>query len=75
VRDKWTSKYEYNQRDAAQQVNLLLLVALHVSGDVFTHHQEHLTVFTAFGNVYQRRYRLVSWTPAGNDTGDHYQKL
>jgi len=23
--------------------------ALHVSGDVFAHHQEHLTVFTASG--------------------------
>ena len=27
--------------------------ALHVSDDVFAHHQEHLTVFTASGNVHQ----------------------
>jgi hypothetical protein len=25
--------------------------ALHVSDDVFAHHQEHLTVFTVSGNV------------------------
>jgi len=27
------------------------LSALHISGDVFAHHQEHLTVFTASGNI------------------------
>ena len=27
--------------------------ALHVSGDVFAHHQEHLTVFTASGTVHR----------------------
>jgi len=26
--------------------------ALHVSGDVFAHHQEHLTVFTASGSIH-----------------------
>jgi len=31
------------------------LSALHVSGDVFAHHQEDLTVFTASGNVHQCR--------------------
>jgi hypothetical protein len=30
-------------------------------GDVFAHHQEHLTVFTASGNIHQCRCRLVSW--------------
>ena len=25
--------------------------ALHVSGDVFAHHQEHLTVFTVSGSI------------------------
>ena len=35
--------------------------ALHVSGDVFAHHQVHPTVFTASGNVHKCRYRLVSW--------------
>ena len=28
------------------------LSALHVSGDVFAHHQEHLTVFTASGSIH-----------------------
>ena len=35
--------------------------ALHVSGDVFTHHQEHLTVFTVSGSVHPSCCRLVSW--------------
>jgi hypothetical protein len=34
--------------------------ALHVSGDVFAHHQEHLTVFTVSGRVHPSRYWLVS---------------
>ena len=35
--------------------------ALHVLGDVFAHHQEHVTVFTA--------------SAAGSNIGGHYQKL
>jgi len=35
--------------------------ALHVSGDVFAHHQEQLTVFTASGSIHPSRCRLVSW--------------
>jgi hypothetical protein len=38
--------YESNQQDATIQVNLLF------SGNVFAHHQEHLTVFTASGNIH-----------------------
>jgi len=34
---------------------------LHVSGDVFAHYQEHLTVFTASGSIHPSRCRLVSW--------------
>jgi len=34
--------------------------ALHVSGDVFAHHQEHLTVFTTSGSFHSSRCRLVS---------------
>jgi hypothetical protein len=30
-------------------------------GDVFAHHQEHLTVFTVSGNIHQCRCPLVSW--------------
>jgi hypothetical protein len=36
------------------------LSAVHVSGDVFTHHQEHFTVFAASGNIHNCRFRLVS---------------
>ena len=44
--------------------------ALHVSGDVFAHHQEHLTVFTASGSIHPSRYWLVSWmTRTGSDIG------
>jgi hypothetical protein len=35
--------------------------ALHVSDDVFAHHQEHLTVFTVSGSVHSSCCRLVSW--------------
>jgi len=37
------------------------LSVLHVSGDIFAHHREHLTVFTASGNIRQCRCQLVSW--------------
>ena len=57
--------------------------ALHVSGDVFVHHQEHLTVFTASRSIHQCRCRLVSWmiwnssnssmTPSGSDIDVYYQ--
>ena len=48
--------------------------ALHVSGDVFAHHQEHITVTTAV-------YRCCCWlvlqcaTPASSNIGDNFQKL
>ena len=35
--------------------------ALHVSGDVFAHHQEHLTVFTVSVSVHPSCCRLVLW--------------
>jgi hypothetical protein len=35
--------------------------ALYVSGDVFAHHQEHLTVFTASVIAHLYCCRLVSW--------------
>jgi len=35
--------------------------ALQVSGDVFAHHQEHLTVFTVSGSIHPSSCRLVSW--------------
>jgi len=44
---------------------------LHVSGDVFAHHQEHLTVFTASGNIHQV---AAGWS-AGGAIGEYYQML
>ena len=37
------------------------LSALHVSGDVFAHHQKHFTVFTVSGSIHPGCCRLVSW--------------
>ena len=37
------------------------LSALYVSGDVFVHHQEHLTAFTVSGSIHPRCCRLVFW--------------
>ena len=44
--------YENNQQDALYRLIYYSKSALHVSGDVFTHHQEHLTVFTVSGSVH-----------------------
>jgi len=49
--------------------------ALHVSGNVFPRHQEHLTVFTVSGSVHPSCCRLVSKIPAGSNLGEHYQIL
>jgi len=57
-----------NEQDAAILI-YLLLSALHVSGDVFAHHQEHITVTTASGNVHQCCCWLVfrsGWNPKRN---------
>jgi len=38
------------------------LSALHVSGDVFAHHQEHLTVFTVSGvSTHPRHQPAATW--------------
>ena len=56
--------------------------ALHVLGDVFTHHQEHLTAFTVSGSIHPSGYSPVFWlswtstkTPAGSHLGEYYQIL
>jgi hypothetical protein len=41
--------------------------AIHVSGDVFAHHQEHMTVFTVSGSVHPSCCRLP--------LGEHYKIL
>jgi hypothetical protein len=52
------------------------LSALLVSGDVFAHHQEHLTVFTVSGVMDALELRSnASMTPAGSDIVEYYQML
>ena len=52
--------YENNQQDALYRLTYYSKSALHVSGDVFAQHQEHLTVFTVSGSVHPSCCRLVS---------------
>jgi hypothetical protein len=52
--------YENNQQDALYRLIYYSKSALHVSGDVFAHHQERLTVFTVYGSVHPSCCRLVS---------------
>jgi len=53
--------YENNQQDALYRLICYSKSALHVSGDVFAHHQEHLTVFTVSGSVHPSFCRLRVW--------------
>jgi hypothetical protein len=48
------SNYENNQQDALYRLIYYSKSALQVSGDVFAHHQEHLSVFTVSGSVHPR---------------------
>ena len=58
--------YESNQQDALYRLIYYSKSALHVSGDVTAHHQEHLTLFTVSGGVHPRCHRLVSWMSCSN---------
>jgi len=51
--------HENNQQDALYRLIYYSKSALHVSGDVFAHHQEHLTVFIVSGSVHPSCCRLV----------------
>jgi len=42
----WWYDYENNLQDALYRLIYYSRSALHVSGDVFTHHQEHLTIYS-----------------------------
>jgi hypothetical protein len=53
-----SSRYENNQQDALYRLIYYSYLALHVSGDVFAHHQEHLAVFTVSGSVHLSCCRL-----------------
>jgi hypothetical protein len=88
---RWSVNYENNQQNALYRLMYYFKSALHVSGDVFAHHQEHLTVCTVSGSVHASFCRLVSRTmhasqstyfsfssfetPAGSNLGEHYQIL
>jgi len=62
IRASWYN-YENNQRGALYRLIYYSKSAVHVSGDVFAHHQEHLTVFTVSGSVHPS---CLEETPAGN---------
>ena len=49
-----------NQQDALYRLIFYSKSALHVSGDVFAHHQENLTVFTVSGSVQPSVYASQS---------------
>jgi hypothetical protein len=65
-------QYENNQQDALYRFIYYSKSAVHVSGDVFAHHQEHLTAFTVSGSVHPSCCRLVAGT---SNLGEHYQIL
>jgi len=71
------NNYENNQQDALYRLIYYSKSFLHVSGDVFALHQEHLTVFTASGSFHPSCCRLVTriGTRAGSNLGEHYQIL
>src|SRR5215475_10731266 len=71
VRKTAKSDYENNQQDTLYRLIFYSKSALHVSGDVFAHHQEHLTVFAVSCSVYPSCCLL----PAGSNLGGHYQIL
>jgi hypothetical protein len=60
--------YENNQQVALYRLIYYFKSDLHVSGNVFAHHQEHLTVFTVSGRV-QPGHQLAA------TLGEHYQIL
>jgi hypothetical protein len=49
---KYPHYYGNNQKDAMYRLIYYSKSALHVLDDGFTHHQEHLTVFTIYGSVH-----------------------
>ena len=55
-----SSNYENNQQDELYRLIYYSKLALYILGDVFAHHQEHLTVSTVSGSVHPSCCRLVS---------------
>jgi hypothetical protein len=52
--------YENNQQGVLYRLIYYSNAAVYVSGDVFAHHQEHLTVFAVSGSFHSSCCRLVS---------------
>jgi hypothetical protein len=57
--NKFKKNYENNQQDALYRLIYYSKSALHVSGDVFAQHQEHLTVFTIYGSNLGEHYQIL----------------
>jgi hypothetical protein len=61
--------YENNQQGALYRLIYYSKSAVHVSGEVFAHHQEYLTIFTVSGSVHpiccQLVYQDTSWQQNG----------
>ena len=53
--------YKNNQQGALYRLIHYSKSALHVSGNVFAHHQEHLTVFTVSGSVQPGHQPAATW--------------
>ena len=65
IRASWYN-YKSSEQDALYRLIYYSKSALHVSGDAFAHHQEHMTVFIVSGSVHPSCCRLVSrmsWSP------------
>ena len=65
IRASWYD-YENNQQDVLYRL-IYYSKFIHVSGDVFAHHQEHLTVFTVSGSVHPsccRHQPAATWVNA-----------
>jgi len=59
--EEWIPVMKVTNKMQLYKLIYFSLSALHVSGDVFAHHQEQLTVFTVSGNIHTSCCRLVSW--------------
>jgi hypothetical protein len=75
IRASWYN-YENNKKDALYRLIYYFKSALHVSDDVFAHHQQHLTLFTVSGSVHPSCCRLVSHSAlrVSEDVFAHHQE-
>jgi hypothetical protein len=69
IRPSWHN-YENNKKDAQYRLIYYSKSALHVSGDVFAHHQENLTVFAVSGSVHPS----CCWLPARSNLSEYYEE-